>query len=295
MFCKNCGMELKEDAVFCGGCGSAVKKEEPEVMMAEENPAEIIKEIEAEVEMEKFQEPVKEKFCPKCGKKLPDTALFCGGCGYSYNEPQNTEPAKTPIAQRPVTPKKKGKGGIIAIIIVLLLAVAGGSAYYAYDNGYLDFIFAQDKDDDDKKDKKKRGDDEEDEEFEYCSDCGEEKIELNGEMLCPQCDIIIEREDDEDSSEEETNINQSDYLFPSDRELITESDLAGLTAEEVALIRNEIYARHGYIFQSEVYRTYFGEKDWYIPNPNFTADSLNAIETANKDFLVQYETDMGWR
>ena len=40
---------------------------------------------------------------------------------------------------------------------------------------------------------------------------------------------------------------------------------------------------------------YFGQKDWYQPDPNFTADSLNAIETANKDFLVKYETDMGWR
>ena len=45
MFCKNCGMELKEDAVFCGGCGTLVKKEAP-ITAVEENPAEIIKELE---------------------------------------------------------------------------------------------------------------------------------------------------------------------------------------------------------------------------------------------------------
>lgn len=286
MFCGNCGMELREDAVFCGGCGNPVKKEEPQ-----KTPEEIIKEIETEIEMDKIIEIEKDKFCPNCGKKLPETAQFCGGCGYSYITGQaQTTPIPSPVNPA-VKPKKRGKGGIIALIIVFLIVVAGGGGYYAYDNGYLDFIFAGEKDDD-KKDKKKDTEDE----IEYCSDCGEEEIELEGEMLCPNCDVIIERKEDNNKDEVEgISSDKTDYLFPSDQKLITETDLEGLTAEEVALIRNEIYARHGYIFQNEVYREYFGEKDWYTPDPNFTVDSLNAVETANKDFLVKYESDMGWR
>ncbi len=287
MFCKNCGMELKEDAVFCGGCGTLVKKEAP-ITAVEENPAEIIKEIEEEDQMEKVPKPAPEKFCPKCGKRLPQDALFCGGCGYSYSE--SKKPQQIPAQQKPVSPKKKGKGGIIAIIIILILALLGGGGYYAYENGYLDSIFAGEKDDDDKKDRKK----EKDEKNEYCKDCGAEMFEADGEMYCTKCDVI-EDEDDEYISEEEEMSKEEDYLFPSDQKLITAEDLYGMSKEQVALIRNEIYARHGYIFQSEVYQEYFGQKDWYQPDPNFTADSLNAIETANKDFLVKYETDMGWR
>lgn len=85
------------------------------------------------------------------------------------------------------------------------------------------------------------------------------------------------------------------YFFASDTRYITESDLWGLDKEEVAMIRNEIYARHGYIFKTEPYKSYFESRDWYVPNPYFTESYFNEIEKANKEFLVQYEKDRGWR
>ncbi len=88
---------------------------------------------------------------------------------------------------------------------------------------------------------------------------------------------------------------EEEYLFPSDREYITNDDLAGKTKEEVALIRNEIYARHGYVFNTEAYQEYFSQKEWYQPNPYFSEAELNEIELANKDFLVEYEESRGWR
>ncbi len=86
-----------------------------------------------------------------------------------------------------------------------------------------------------------------------------------------------------------------EYLFPSDSEYITDSDLEGKTKEEVALIRNEIYARHGYVFNTEAYQEYFAQKEWYQPDPGFSEAQLNEIELANKDFLVEYEESRGWR
>jgi len=92
------------------------------------------------------------------------------------------------------------------------------------------------------------------------------------------------------------NLSQEDeFLFQSDRVYITESDLEGKSQFEVALIRNEIYARHGYVFSTPEYEEYFSQKSWYVPNPDFSESLLNDIEKANKDFLVQYETDRGWR
>lgn len=89
--------------------------------------------------------------------------------------------------------------------------------------------------------------------------------------------------------------NSDLYLFPSDTVYITESDLYGKTKDEVALIRNEIYARHGYIFKNESYKAYFSAKAWYIPNENFNENMLTPIEKMNKDFIVAYEKRKGWR
>ena len=85
------------------------------------------------------------------------------------------------------------------------------------------------------------------------------------------------------------------YLFPSDRYYITEEDLRGLSQKTVALMRNEIYARHGYIFSNYEYHQYFSQKSWYYPNQEFTEDWFNDIEKANKSFIVNYEKRMGWR
>lgn len=88
---------------------------------------------------------------------------------------------------------------------------------------------------------------------------------------------------------------KDDYIFPSDREYITFEFLSTLSKDQIALIRNEIYARHGYIFQTDKYINYFSQKSWYVPNPNFSESLFNEIEKANKDTIVSYETEMGWR
>ncbi len=90
-------------------------------------------------------------------------------------------------------------------------------------------------------------------------------------------------------------ISSDNFIYPSDQEYITETFLSKLSKQEVALIRNEIYARHGYIFQEEEYKNYFSAKPWYHANPNFDDSEFNEIEQANKDTLIAYEKKMGWR
>lgn len=90
----------------------------------------------------------------------------------------------------------------------------------------------------------------------------------------------------------------SDYILPSDQRYITKEELDALTREEVELARNEIYARHGYVFKTEKYAQYFSSKAWYHPNPEY--DSLDdtqftEIEKKNRDLIVDYETEKGWR
>ncbi len=88
------------------------------------------------------------------------------------------------------------------------------------------------------------------------------------------------------------------YLLPTDTRVISESELYSMSREEVALARNEIYARHGHIFENDTYRVYFEGKNWYTPDPDFDAldaSQLTAIELENINIIVQYEQRMGWR
>lgn len=98
---------------------------------------------------------------------------------------------------------------------------------------------------------------------------------------------------------EETELSADGYIFPhSDTELLTRDDLEGLSAEECKLARNEIYARHGRKFKDEALQEHFNSCDWYegtIDPDDFQEEDLTEIEIANKDLIVEYEEEMGYR
>lgn len=84
----------------------------------------------------------------------------------------------------------------------------------------------------------------------------------------------------------------------SDKELLTEADLEGLSAEQCQIARNEIYARHGRMFKDETIQAYFNSCDWYegtIAPDDFDEADLTETEIANKDLIVEYEKKMGYR
>ena len=71
-------------------------------------------------------------------------------------------------------------------------------------------------------------------------------------------------------------------------------DVNGMTAGQVRYCINEIYAKHGYIFQNENWLTYFKQKSWYsptVPKASFGDNYLNANEVANVKLLNQYYAD----
>ncbi|KMT22249.1 YARHG domain-containing protein [Clostridium cylindrosporum] len=82
------------------------------------------------------------------------------------------------------------------------------------------------------------------------------------------------------------------YLIPeSSSKYLTEGEFSGFDKDKLALIRNEIFARHGYVFKSEMYREYFASKTWYKENPNFAGDEsgLNTYEKANIKLIKSLE------
>ncbi len=83
------------------------------------------------------------------------------------------------------------------------------------------------------------------------------------------------------------------YLWPTDTLTITDSDLNRLTRTEVAAVRNEIYARHGYSFSSSEWKNYFNTASWYYAG-GFSEGSLNSTEKKNVDVIANYEKARGW-
>jgi len=64
-------------------------------------------------------------------------------------------------------------------------------------------------------------------------------------------------------------------------EPVTEESLGALFAEDLRLLRNEIYARHGRVFKDKDLQKYFETQAWYKPNPDFKDDQLSQIESDN--------------
>ena len=84
-----------------------------------------------------------------------------------------------------------------------------------------------------------------------------------------------------------------DYIFwDSNSRYLTDADVQNLNLRTLCYARNEIYARRGYIFQSQELRDYFNSKVWYygtVPAAQFSPAVFNEYEMANIALLQQYE------
>ena len=84
-----------------------------------------------------------------------------------------------------------------------------------------------------------------------------------------------------------------DYLiWDSSIRYLTDADVSSLSLQQLCYARNEIYARRGYIFQTQELRNYFSTKPWYngtVPSSVFCAAVFNVYETANIELLKKYE------
>lgn len=105
------------------------------------------------------------------------------------------------------------------------------------------------------------------------------------------------KSDKSDSSYDDYNdyddYYDDEYILPdSGTRKLTNSDLAGLDADELELARNEIYARAGRRFNTDYIQDYFDDKLWYVGTiepEDFTEDMLNDVEKYNVNFIRNYE------
>ena len=72
-------------------------------------------------------------------------------------------------------------------------------------------------------------------------------------------------------------------------EPITNEMVDGLFVEDLRVLRNEIYARHGRIFKDATLQKYFVAQPWYQPNPDFKDDMLTETEFKNLAIIKEVE------
>lgn len=98
---------------------------------------------------------------------------------------------------------------------------------------------------------------------------------------------------EEDEGYYEGDPIDEDMIIPSSSSrYLTYSDVSYLSKKELRLARNEIYARHGRIFDSDDLKNYFNNCFWYEPEYyswEFDDSWLSEIERANINFLKEVE------
>lgn len=246
-------------------------------------------------------------YCQKCGNELRDGAAFCPHCGTPVGGPgpEEVEYEDEYEYEEPAKAVKKGlsTGVIIAIIAAAaVVLVAGIFAFTTLTHGKQEAQIAQ-------------------LEAQQAQAAAEAEKAKQESQQNPKVDpdVQAQQEQEQAAAQQEpqtvnnyyyygtgyasgtyySSVRSDGYLWPTNTRYISRSDLSGYDQDTVAAIRNEIYARHGYAFQTTRWRNYFESKSWYVRDSSCTQSvaksRMNSIERANVDTIVQYEKDMGWK
>ncbi len=70
---------------------------------------------------------------------------------------------------------------------------------------------------------------------------------------------------------------------------LARSDLAGLSAAQLRILRNAVYARYGRTFQSADLQSYFQSRPWYHPRADYSEQMLTTGDRANADLIKSFE------
>ena len=125
------------------------------------------------------------------------------------------------------------------------------------------------------------------------SDAGSDDAGNNDEDDSDKSSTETKTDDKPDLSAELEYDEHDDYILDSsDSRYVKKSEVSKMSKKKLRLARNEIFARHGYIFDSADLNKYFNDKNWYIPSikPSEWSDSLlNKYEKKNIALIKKYE------
>lgn len=211
-------------------------------------------------------------YCKKCGAKVNDSCKFCVCCGtplkkigYEFEdvELEEHEKYKNPDMKKIII------AVTVSVLVIIAVIFMGIKLLMNESDEYIERPQIEEKQEE--------------------SSSAKTMEEESG---------VSEDYDTEEWEETEDNPVSEYVLEGSDSRYLSKSDLFGMTKEECRLARNEIYARHGRIFDDEKLREYFEACEWYYPSiqpDDFKESMLNKYEVANRDLIIEYEEEQGYR
>ncbi len=101
-------------------------------------------------------------------------------------------------------------------------------------------------------------------------------------------EMIVEEDDSFEIPYYATS-TQKIYEINASNTFLNEPDVANLKKGDLLIVRNAIYARHGYAFKNKALRRFFDAQDWYIPVNSDITDELSATERHNIELLMAFE------
>lgn len=120
--------------------------------------------------------------------------------------------------------------------------------------------------------------------------------DANSAAAAAEAEAAPENRNVEETYEDAIEDMSAYYILPeADSRYYTEAELSVLNSDELRYARNEIFARHGRMFDSDDLRIYFYSQPWY--EPLYTGDEfdphmeeiLNQYEKANVETIKELE------
>ncbi|MBU3200404.1 YARHG domain-containing protein [Clostridium estertheticum] len=220
-------------------------------------------------------------YCSKCGSEIKDGANFCFKCGNKSTKQNIVNPKKISTIPVANTSKKinasnemttsmasiknqpNTKRFIIIAVVIGVLSI-----------GFISYYISLSK-------------------FSSTTTRASDTTSIKNEVIPSN---TVTNKTPKAKSKATTSANKTDstdsYVFSkSSSEDLLDSDVSTLVKGDLSLARNEIFARHGFIFKSEPFKSYFNNKSWYKQNPLFkgTDPELNAKELYNIQLILKYE------
>lgn len=254
--------------------------------------------------------------CKNCGALMKPGTFFCANCGTenypmseeatvlfsdnqqtvidSYTDSQTviTNPVQwnTPQPQPQPPEKKANTGLIVAIVVMAVIIIAGIAAIIGYSAGHNDDTAVTKQPETT---------------TESATQSVEAVVQQETTTAAPETEAArttaaptVNQQTVPTFTYNDNNTQSSQFLFDSANQYITKSYLSTCTRDEITIILNEMYARHGYIFKDAELREYFNSQSWYVgytTSMEEAASYFNKIETANLNTIYEYMKDMGWR
>lgn len=79
------------------------------------------------------------------------------------------------------------------------------------------------------------------------------------------------------------------YKFNPSRQELDRNKVANMKKPDIYILRNSIFAKHGFSFKDKQLRNFFDNQDWYIPVSTNIESELTALEKKNISLLMKYE------